>query len=129
MSEAVSIGRSRAAGLMTAMNMLLGVDTPASGMVLYDGHDLMQLDRLLFRRQIAVVRQGCRLLAGSIWQQAVRLADAAGVGKLLLFHHDPSHDDDFLSAVGIRPVITDPTRQSPEASVPGGGIAMSFRWP
>lgn len=27
------------------------------------------------------------------WQQAVKLADAAGVEKLCLFHHDPEHDD------------------------------------
>lgn len=29
----------------------------------------------------------------SSWQQAVRLADEAGVAKLCLFHHDPEHDD------------------------------------
>jgi phosphoribosyl 1,2-cyclic phosphodiesterase len=27
------------------------------------------------------------------WQQTVKLADAAGVEKLCLFHHDPEHDD------------------------------------
>jgi phosphoribosyl 1,2-cyclic phosphodiesterase len=27
------------------------------------------------------------------WQQAVKLANAAGVEKLCLFHHDPEHDD------------------------------------
>jgi ribonuclease BN (tRNA processing enzyme) len=35
----------------------------------------------------------------STWQEAVKLADAACVGKLLLFHHDPSHGDEFLDAV------------------------------
>jgi ABC-type bacteriocin/lantibiotic exporter with double-glycine peptidase domain len=53
--------------------MLLGVDTPAGGMVLYDGHDLMQLDRRLLRRQIGVVRQGGRLLAGSIFENIMGL--------------------------------------------------------
>jgi phosphoribosyl 1,2-cyclic phosphodiesterase len=29
----------------------------------------------------------------SSWQQAVRLAEDAGVGRLCLFHHEPDHDD------------------------------------
>jgi ABC-type bacteriocin/lantibiotic exporter with double-glycine peptidase domain len=41
--------------------------------VLYDGHDLMQLDRRLLRRQIGVVRQGGRLLAGSIHENIMGL--------------------------------------------------------
>jgi phosphoribosyl 1,2-cyclic phosphodiesterase len=35
----------------------------------------------------------------STWQEAIKLADAAQVKKLVLFHHDPSHSDDFLDAV------------------------------
>lgn len=29
----------------------------------------------------------------STWEEGVRLADAAGIGQLVLFHHDPSHGD------------------------------------
>ncbi len=32
----------------------------------------------------------------STWQEGVRVADAAGVGTLAIFHHDPSHDDAFM---------------------------------
>ena len=32
----------------------------------------------------------------STWNEGVRLADAANVGTLVVFHHDPSHDDDFM---------------------------------
>ena len=32
----------------------------------------------------------------STWSRGVRLADKAGVKHLCLFHHDPSHDDDFM---------------------------------
>ena len=32
----------------------------------------------------------------STWNEGVRLAEAANVGKLVVFHHDPSHDDDFM---------------------------------
>lgn len=35
----------------------------------------------------------------STWQQGVRLADAAGVGQLCLFHHDPEHDDAFMDRI------------------------------
>jgi phosphoribosyl 1,2-cyclic phosphodiesterase len=44
----------------------------------------------------------------STWQEGVRLANAAQVKTLVLFHHDPDHDDDFMDrvaadAAGARP--------------------------
>jgi len=35
----------------------------------------------------------------STWQEAVRLCQAAGVKKLVVFHHDPDHDDERLDAI------------------------------
>ena len=35
----------------------------------------------------------------STWEEGVRVADAAGVKTLVLFHHEPSHDDDFMDLV------------------------------
>jgi phosphoribosyl 1,2-cyclic phosphodiesterase len=35
----------------------------------------------------------------STWQEGVRLCDRAGVGRLILFHHDPTHDDAFMDGV------------------------------
>jgi phosphoribosyl 1,2-cyclic phosphodiesterase len=35
----------------------------------------------------------------STWQEGVRLADAAAAKTLVIFHHDPSHDDDFMDKV------------------------------
>lgn len=35
----------------------------------------------------------------SSWQQGVRVANAAGVGQLCLFHHDPEHDDTFMDRI------------------------------
>lgn len=32
----------------------------------------------------------------STWNQGVKIAKAAKVKKFILFHHDPSHDDDFI---------------------------------
>jgi phosphoribosyl 1,2-cyclic phosphodiesterase len=36
----------------------------------------------------------------STWQEGVRLATAAQVKELVIFHHDPSHDDQFMDQVG-----------------------------
>ncbi|MBC6418465.1 MAG: MBL fold metallo-hydrolase [Prochloron sp. SP5CPC1] len=35
----------------------------------------------------------------STWQEAVKLAKAASVKKLVIFHHEPLHDDDFLDGI------------------------------
>lgn len=35
----------------------------------------------------------------STWQAGADLADAAGVKTFVIFHHDPSHDDDFMDIV------------------------------
>ncbi len=35
----------------------------------------------------------------STWQEGVRLADAGKVGRLVLFHHDPSHNDSFMDEI------------------------------
>ncbi|MDT9177793.1 MAG: MBL fold metallo-hydrolase [Limnospira sp. PMC 1291.21] len=36
----------------------------------------------------------------STWQEAVKVAQAAGVQKLVIFHHDPLHNDDFMDQIG-----------------------------
>jgi phosphoribosyl 1,2-cyclic phosphodiesterase len=38
----------------------------------------------------------------STWQEAVKLSQIAGVKQLAIFHHDPSHDDDFMDRVGVQ---------------------------
>ena len=35
----------------------------------------------------------------STWQAGVTLANAASAGQLVLFHHDPSHDDAAMDAI------------------------------
>ena len=35
----------------------------------------------------------------STWQEGIRLADAAGVKRLVIFHHDPGHDDAFMDRI------------------------------
>lgn len=35
----------------------------------------------------------------STWQEGVKIAKAANVKTLVIFHHDPAHDDDFMDQV------------------------------
>jgi len=35
----------------------------------------------------------------STWQEGVRLVEAAGARTLVIFHHDPNHDDDQMDAI------------------------------
>lgn len=44
----------------------------------------------------------------STWQEAVKIAKVANVKKLVLFHHDPSHNDDFLDRIGEKANISFP---------------------
>ena len=37
----------------------------------------------------------------STWQEGVKVAKAAGVKRLVIFHHEPSHTDDFLDQVAL----------------------------
>lgn len=36
----------------------------------------------------------------STWQEAIKVAKAANVKRLVLFHHAPTHDDEFLDRIG-----------------------------
>ena len=36
----------------------------------------------------------------STWQENVKLANEAGVGELILFHHEPNHTDDDMDLIG-----------------------------
>lgn len=44
----------------------------------------------------------------STWQEGVRLCDQAGASRLVVFHHDPGHDDDFMDQVAREAEATRP---------------------
>ncbi len=49
----------------------------------------------------------------STWQEGVRLCRAAGARRLVVFHHDPDHDDDMLDGIA----------REVEAALPGSILA------
>ncbi|HET9716226.1 MAG TPA: MBL fold metallo-hydrolase [Pseudolabrys sp.] len=59
------------------------------------GADLMIYDATFTDEEI-LSRNGW---GHSTWSRGIRLADHAGVKQLCLFHHDPSHDDDFMDSL------------------------------
>jgi len=38
----------------------------------------------------------------STWEEGVRLAQAADVKKMAIFHHDPEHDDEFMDDIAAK---------------------------
>lgn len=87
----VAITGPSGCGKSTLMNLILGFDRPSGGVILYDERNLDTLDHAAVRRQIGVVRQSGRLLAGSIFENLIGMhdgtledawaaADLAGIG-------------------------------------------------
>lgn len=44
----------------------------------------------------------------STWEQGVRLCDAAGAAMLVIFHHDPAHDDGFMDGIAAEAAMRRP---------------------
>jgi phosphoribosyl 1,2-cyclic phosphodiesterase len=64
----------------------------------------------------------------STWQEGVRIADAANVGTLAIFHHDPSHDDAFMDGVAREAALARPGRAPnglPRVLVTHEGLTLS----
>jgi ATP-binding cassette, subfamily B, bacterial len=67
------VGRS-GAGKSTLARLLLGMYPPTSGRILYDGHDLFELDLRGVRRQLGIVMQNTFLFGASV-RSNISLAD------------------------------------------------------
>jgi ATP-binding cassette subfamily C protein len=59
------------AGKSTILRLLLGFETPEQGSIHFDDEDFAQLDRQAVRRQIGVVFQNSRLVAGDIFRNII----------------------------------------------------------
>jgi phosphoribosyl 1,2-cyclic phosphodiesterase len=57
----------------------------------------------------------------STWQEAVKVAKAANVKQLIIFHHDPLHDDNFMDQVKV-----DTAAQFPNSLVAWEGLELDI---
>jgi len=64
--EFIAIVGESGSGKSTLVRLALGLETPSSGTVYYDGHDLARLNPDSIRRQIGVVMQENSLLPGTV---------------------------------------------------------------
>jgi len=65
--ECIALVGPSGSGKSTIINLLLRFEVPAAGAVYYDDHDLASLDVLAVRRQLGVVTQENKILAGAIY--------------------------------------------------------------
>jgi NHLM bacteriocin system ABC transporter ATP-binding protein len=66
--ECIAITGPSGSGKSTLLNLLLRFEHPQSGAVYFDGRELSSLDVQAVRRQIGVVTQDGRVMAGSIFE-------------------------------------------------------------
>lgn len=66
--EYVGIVGSSGCGKSTLLKLLLGFESPQSGIVMVDGKDLRSLNKSAYRKQLGVVLQNGKLISGSIYE-------------------------------------------------------------
>lgn len=69
--EYLAIVGKTGCGKSSLMRLLLGFETPQSGQITYDGHNIDSLDLRSLRRKIGVVLQDGRLFQGDIYSNIV----------------------------------------------------------
>ena len=70
--EFVAITGASGSGKSTLLRLALGLETPASGTVYYDGRDMKGLNLKQLRRKIGVVPQETALMPEDIWDNIAR---------------------------------------------------------
>lgn len=84
--EYVGIVGPSGCGKSTLLKLLLGFETPNSGRVCFDNHDLKSMNKKVLRKKLGVVLQNGRLIAGSIFENITITnshASAADVDKVI----------------------------------------------
>lgn len=94
----------RGASVVYATDLEHDGDTPSHELVeLSRGADLLIYDAMYTPEEYEGAGGMSRRGWGhSTFDAGARVAEAAGVKQLCLFHHDPAHDDAFMDALGAR---------------------------
>jgi NHLM bacteriocin system ABC transporter ATP-binding protein len=103
----VAVVGASGSGKSTLVRLLLGFERPEAGGVFYDGHDLRNLDLTAVRRQIGVVLQTSRLMAGSLFEN-VRGVSEAGEDDVWTAMRMAGVEDDIRQLpMGLHTVLTE----------------------
>jgi len=90
--EYIGIVGSSGCGKSTLLKLILGFETPQSGMVLIDKKDLKSLDKSAYRRQLGVVLQNGKLISGSIFENITIAAPETPISRV----------NDIIEMVGLK---------------------------
>jgi ABC-type bacteriocin/lantibiotic exporter with double-glycine peptidase domain len=106
-SQVAIVGKS-GSGKSTLASLLLGLYRPTEGTILFDGHNLADLDMRTVRRQLGVVMQHPFIFSGSI-RENIALADpAAGRDRVVAATRAACIDDDIATMpMGYETLVAD----------------------
>ena len=95
-------------GKSTLLKLLLGFEKPDEGRVCYDGKDLRQLDKREVRKQLGVVLQNGRLIAGSIYENITITAPHATMEEVKAVIEAVGLKDDIAQMpMGVHTVLSE----------------------
>lgn len=95
--EYVGIVGPSGCGKSTLLKLLLGFETPDSGRVCFDNHDLKSMNKKALRKKLGVVLQNGKLIAGSIFENITITNSHAGAADV----------DRVIEAVGLKEDIAE----------------------
>ena len=106
--EYVGIVGASGSGKSTLLKLLLGFEKPDEGRVCYDGKDLRQLDKREVRKQLGVVLQNGRLIAGSIYENITITAPHATMEEVRAVIEAVGLKDDIAQMpMGVHTVLSE----------------------
>jgi ATP-binding cassette, subfamily B, bacterial len=101
------VGKS-GCGKSTLASLIAGLYRPASGRILFDGHDLARLDLRALRRQIGVVFQQPYLFAGSIRTNIALTDPTLPLDRVIAAARAAAiHDDVDAMPMGYETIVSD----------------------
>ncbi len=108
--EYVGIVGESGCGKSTLLKLLLGFELPRKGSIRFDGKDLKTLDKKSFRRNLGVVLQDGKLIAGTIYENITLTAPGASLTDVnrVVKAVDLKEDIDQMP-MGLRTVLNENT--------------------
>ena len=93
-------------GKSTLYRLLLGFESPASGSVFLDGHDVSGLDPVAVRRRMGVVLQSGRLVAGNIYENIAGMSPLSADDAWAAARAAALEDDIRAMPMNMRTVVS-----------------------